>query len=56
MDPEVESMYRAYRYCKIFSCTMSEYESRPFKETTWMLKIDDTYHEAIKEKRDEESS
>jgi hypothetical protein len=49
LDSETEELYRAYRYCKLFHCSVSEYESRPAKETTWMLKIDDAYTEVVRE-------
>ena len=53
LDSEIEDLARAYRYCKLFSCTMSEYEERPYAETTWLLKIDDTYNEAVQELQEE---
>lgn len=49
LDAETEELYRAYRYCKLFGCSVTEYEQRPYKETTWLLKIDETYNEAVKE-------
>jgi hypothetical protein len=42
-------MYRAYSYAKLFHCSLDEYESRPFKETEWMLAIDRVYNEAEKD-------
>jgi len=53
LDAEVEWLARAYRYCKLFHCSVSEYEERPFRETTWLLKIDDTYQEASNEMQEE---
>lgn len=53
LDSEVEELARAYRYCKLFSCSVREYEERPFKETMWLLKIDDTYNEATNEMQEE---
>ena len=40
-------MYIAYQYAKLFHCSLDEYESRPYKETVWMLKIDETYNAAV---------
>ena len=47
VDPEVSEMYAAYAYCKLFHCTLDEYESRPAKETQWMLAIDGIYNQAV---------
>jgi hypothetical protein len=46
LEDETAELARAYRYCKLFHCSVSEYESRPSRETTWLLKIDETYQEA----------
>lgn len=40
-------MYQAYMYAKLFHCSLDEYESRSFKETVWMLKIDEAYNGAV---------
>jgi hypothetical protein len=32
---------------------VAEYEERPFRETMWLLKIDDTYNEAKAELEEE---
>jgi len=32
---------------------MSEYDERPYLETTWLLKIDETYNEAVRELQEE---
>ena len=53
LDSEVEALARSYRYCKLFSCSVAEYEERPFHETTWLLKIDDTYNAATRELQEE---
>ena len=53
LDQEVEDLARAYQYCKLFHCSVSEYEDRPFLETTWLLKIDETYNEAVRELEEE---
>jgi hypothetical protein len=53
LDPEVEDLALAYRYCKLFNCSVAEYEERPFRETMWLLKIDDTYQEASNELQEE---
>jgi len=42
-------LYQAYRYCKLFGCSISEYEERPYKESIWLLKIDDAYNEVKRE-------
>ena len=53
LDDEIAELARAYRYCRLFGVSMSEYESRPYWETTWMLQIDDTYNQAVREKQEE---
>ena len=40
-------MYSAYAYCKLFHCSLEEYEARPAKETQWMMAIDGTYQQAV---------
>ena len=45
----MQELARIYRYCKLFNCSPAEYESRPFRETNWMLKIDDAFNEARNE-------
>ena len=40
-------MYQAYTYCKLFHCSISEYEERPHQESAWMLKIDEAYTQAV---------
>jgi hypothetical protein len=55
-DAEVQEMYQAYHYCKLFNCSISEYESRPHKESQWMIQIDATYNDAIKELQERASS
>lgn len=52
LDPELEDLYRMYKYCKLFGATPTEYEERPFKEVTWLLEIDSTYTQAVNEVQD----
>ena len=47
LDPEIEELYRAYKFCKLFHCSIAEYEERPFHESQWLLAIDSTYQEAV---------
>jgi hypothetical protein len=49
----MEELARIYRYCKLFGCSVADYESRPFRETNWLLRIDDTYNEAMNEMQQE---
>ena len=49
VDPELQELAHAYRYCKIFHCSLAEFESRPYHETVWMLQIDATYNDARSE-------
>ena len=50
LDPEIAELAKAYRYCKLFGATISEYDSRPHRETTLLLHIDDTYNQAANDK------
>lgn len=45
----------AYRYCKLFSCSMEEFERRPSQESIWLLEIDRVYNEVVQEKQEEAS-
>ena len=38
-----------YRFCKVFHCTPEDYWNMPAHETKWLLAIDDTWNEAVKE-------
>jgi len=49
VDPDLQDLAAAYKYCKIFHCSLAEYESRPYYETMWMLQIDATYNDAVSE-------
>ena len=40
-----------YRFCKLFNCSPSEYEERPYDECTWLLEIDRVYREAEAEQQ-----
>lgn len=48
-------MYAAYAFCKLFNCSLSEYEARPHKETQWMLAIDGAYQQAISDANEKAS-
>jgi len=45
-----------YEFCHEFHCSPAEYESRPFKESQWLLQIHYTKQKAIQEAQDKAQS
>ena len=53
LDSEIEELFQAYQFIKVFGGSLGDYESRPFKESQWLLHIHETNTIAMNELQEE---